>query len=145
MNTPTSKEQTLSLNFAAAWNRLERRLDSSLGSIRGVSLAEYRLLRALADAPNSQASRVDLAQAVVLTPSGVTRALRPMEKLGIVSTLKSKRDARLALAALTPAGRELVDDASGVVDDTMKVLLQRSPKTAARLDEIIEMLEDFGR
>ena len=145
MNTPTSKEQTLSLNFAAAWNRLERRLDSSLGSIRGVSLAEYRLLRALADAPNSQASRVDLAQAVGLTPSGVTRALRPMEKLGMVSTLKSKRDARLALAALTPAGRELVDDASGVVDDTMKVLLQRSPKTAARLDEIIEMLEDFGR
>ena len=145
MNSPTSKEQTLSLNFAAAWNRLERRLDSSLGSIRGVSLAEYRLLRALADAPNSQASRVDLAQAVGLTPSGVTRALRPMEKLGIVSTLKSKRDARLALAALTPAGRELVDDASGVVDDTMKVLLQRSPKTAARLDEIIEMLEDFGR
>ena len=145
MNNPTSKEQTLSLNFAAAWNRLERRLDSSLGSIRGVSLAEYRLLRALADAPNSQASRVDLAQAVGLTPSGVTRALRPMEKLGIVSTLKSKRDARLALAALTPAGRELVDDASGVVDDTMKVLLQRSPKTAARLDEIIEMLEDFGR
>ena len=145
MNDSTSKEQTLSLNFAAAWNRLERRLDSSLGSIRGVSLAEYRLLRALADTPNSQASRVDLAQAVGLTPSGVTRALRPMEKLGIVSTLKSKRDARLALAALTPAGRELVDDASGVVDDTMKALLQRSPKTAARLDEIIELLEDFGR
>ena len=69
MNTLISKEQTLSLNFAAAWNRLERRLDSSLGSIRGVSLAEYRLLRALADAPNSQASRVDLAQAVGLTPS----------------------------------------------------------------------------
>jgi DNA-binding MarR family transcriptional regulator len=145
MNNPTSKEQTLSLNFAAAWNRLERRLDSSLGSIRGVSLAEYRLLRALADAPNSRASRVDLAQAIGMTPSGVTRALRPMEKLGIVSTLKSKRDARLALAALTPAGRELVDDASGVVNDTMKSLLHRSPKTAARLDEIIELLEDFGR
>jgi uncharacterized protein Yka (UPF0111/DUF47 family) len=39
----------------------------------------------------------------------------------------------------------LVDDASGVVDDTMKALLQRSTKTAARLDEIIELLEDFGR
>jgi DNA-binding MarR family transcriptional regulator len=145
MNNPISNEQTLSLNFATAWNRLERRLDSSLGSIRGISLAEYRLLRALADAPSSQASRVDLAQAVGLTPSGVTRALRPMEKLGIVSTLKSKRDARLAIAALTPAGRVLVDDASGVVDDTMKMLLQRSPKAAARLDEIIELLEDFGR
>ena len=108
MNTQTSTEQTLALAFAAAWNRLERRLDHSLGAIRGISLAEYRLLRALGDAPGSQASRVDLARAVGLTPSGVTRALRPMEKLGIVSTVKSKRDARLAIAALTVAGREVL-------------------------------------
>ena len=55
------------------------------------------------------------SQAVGLTPSGVTRALKPMQKLGIVSTVKSKRDARLAIAALTPAGRELLGDASAVV------------------------------
>jgi DNA-binding MarR family transcriptional regulator len=144
MKTQITQEQTLTLAFAAAWNRLEKRLDSSLGSIRGISLAEYRLLRALSDAPNSWASRVDLAHAVGLTPSGVTRALRPMEKLGWVSTAKSKRDARLALASLTPSGQELVDDASGVVNDTMKLILERSPKTAARMDEMIELLEDFG-
>jgi DNA-binding MarR family transcriptional regulator len=145
MSSQTTKEQTLALAFAAAWNRLERRLDSSLGSIRGISLAEYRLLRALGDAPNSRASRVDLAQTVGLTPSGVTRALRPMEKLGIVSTVKSKRDARLAIAALTAAGREMLDDASGVVDDTMQAFLERTPKAAQRLDELIDLLEDIGR
>ena len=145
MHIIPTKEQSFALGFAAAWNRLERRLDSSLGSIRGISLAEYRLLRALADAPNAQASRVDLSHAVGLTPSGVTRALRPMEKLGIVSTAKSKRDARLALAALTPAGRELVNDAAGVVDDSMKVILARSPKVTARLDELIELLEEVAR
>lgn len=145
MNTVPSSQQNLALAFAAAWNRIERRLDHSLGAIRGISLAEYRLLRALADAPNARASRVDLAQSVGLTPSGVTRALRPMEKLGVVSTLKSKRDARLALAALTPAGRELIDDASGVVDDTMRSALERSPKAAAGLDGLIELLEDIGR
>ncbi len=145
MPIQSTPEQTLSLSFAAAWNRLERRLDSSLGSIRGISLAEYRLLRALADAPNARASRVDLAHAVGLTPSGVTRALRPMEKLGIVSTVKSKRDARLAIAALTPAGRDLVNDASGVVNDAMKSILERSPKTASQLNEMIELLDDFGR
>jgi DNA-binding MarR family transcriptional regulator len=145
MKTQITQEQTLTLAFAAAWNRLEKRLDSSLGAIRGISLAEYRLLRALSDAPNSWASRVDLAQAVGLTPSGVTRALRPMEKLGLVSTAKSKRDARLALASLTPSGQELVADASGVVNDTMKLILERSPKASARIDEMIELLEDFGR
>jgi DNA-binding MarR family transcriptional regulator len=145
MNIKTTTEQTLALAFAAAWNRLERRLDSSLGAIRGISLAEYRLLRALGDAPGSQASRVDLAQAVGLTPSGVTRALRPMEKLSIVSTVKSKRDARLAIAALTPAGRELLDDASGVVDDTMMTILKRSPELAERIEALTELLDDFSR
>jgi DNA-binding MarR family transcriptional regulator len=144
MNTEISKEQSLALAFASAWSRLERRLDNNLGSIRGISLAEYRLLRALGDAPNSQASRVDLAQAVGLTPSGVTRALRPMEKLGIVSTVKSKRDARLAIAALTPAGRELLSDASGVVDDAMKAILKRSPTALAQLDDLVEVLDDIG-
>ncbi len=144
MNMTISHEQSLALAFANAWSRLERRLDSSLGAIRGVSLAEYRLLRSLADAPNAQASRVDLATAVGLTPSGVTRALRPMEKLGVVSTVRSKRDARLAIAALTPAGRELVNDVSAVVDDTMRLLLERSTLAAARIDDLIELLEDVG-
>ena len=140
----TSKQQFV-LTFAAAWNRLEKKLDSSLGAIRGISLAEYRLLRALGDAPGAQATRVDLAQAVGLTPSGVTRALRPMEKTGIVSTVKSKRDARLAIAALTPAGRELLNDASGVVGDTMQTLLERSPQVTSRLDELTDLLEEIGR
>ena len=145
MKTQITQEQTLTLAFAAAWNRVEKRLDNSLGSIRGISLAEYRLMRALSDAPNSWASRVDLAHAVGLTPSGVTRALRPLEKLGLISTAKSKRDARLALASLTPAGQELVEDASGVVNDTMNVILERSPKITARIDEMIGLLDDFGR
>lgn len=145
MNSPLSDEQGLALAFAAAWNRIERRLDNALGSIRGISLAEFRLLRALGDAPNSRASRVDLAQAVGLTPSGVTRALRPMEKLGIVSTVKSKRDARLAIAALTPAGRELLRDASGVVDDAMKTMIGRMPEQRSGFDELLRFLDNIGR
>jgi DNA-binding MarR family transcriptional regulator len=145
MSNERTTEQDFALAFADAWTRLERRLDNALGSIRGISLAEYRLLRALGDAPGSQASRVDLAQAVGLTPSGVTRALRPMEKLSIVSTLKSKRDARLAIAALTPAGRELLDDANGVVNDTLQAVFKRSPELARRIDEITELLGDFSR
>jgi len=144
MNTEISREQSLALTFASAWGRLEKRLDNNLGAIRGISLAEYRLLQTLGSAPNAQASRVDLAQAVGVTPSGVTRALRPMEKLGIVSTVKSKRDARLAIAALTPAGRDLLSDASVVVDDAMKTVLERSPKTVALMDELIDVLDDIG-
>jgi DNA-binding MarR family transcriptional regulator len=68
-----------------------------------------------------------------------------MEKLGIVSTLKSKRDARLSIAAMTPAGRELLNDASAVVDDAMKNIIKRTPKAAGQLNELIELLQEFER
>ena len=48
-------------------------------------------------------------------------------------------------AGSTPAGRELLDDASGVVDDTMKVLLKRSPEMAGKIVELIELLDEFAR
>ena len=145
MDMPISKEQSLTLAFAAAWGRLEKRLDNSLAAIRGISLAEYRLLKALAEAPSSFASRVDLAHSVGLTPSGVTRALRPLEKLGLVSTARSKRDARLALASLTPAGQELLRDSSTVLDHVMKTIVQRSPLLASRMDEVIGLLQEIER
>lgn len=145
MDTTNNSGQEFALAFAAAWNRLERHLDGSLGSIRGISLAEYRLLRALLDAPGSRASRVDLAHAVGLTASGVTRALRPLEKLGVVSTVKSERDARLAMATLTDAGQELLRDASGVVNDTMASILGRSPRLSSKLNVMTDLMDSVGR
>lgn len=143
MYTKHSIEQQFALTFAAAGDRIQQRLDHSLGAIKGVSFAEFRLLNALGTAPDSQASRVDLAHAVGLTPSGVTRALRPMEKVGVVTTLKSKRDARLSLAALTPAGRELLTDARAVVDDAMKSLLARTPYAVENLQDLVRRLDAF--
>ncbi len=137
-------DEELVLALAAAWSAVERRLSRSLSAIRGVSLAEYRLLRALATSPQARASRVELAAAVGLTPSGVTRALRPLEDLGMVETLKHERDARQAVAALTPAGQELVADATGVVRDTMVGVLERTPTVTERRTELITMLGELA-
>lgn len=145
MKTTSTVAQDFALTFADAWRHVENRLDRSLGAVRGISLAEFRLLRALGDAPSGMASRVDLAAAVGLTPSGVTRAIRPLEKLGIVTTLKSKRDARLAVAALTPAGRELLSDASGVVSDTMQAILERCPKATGKVLLLGNLLDELSR
>jgi DNA-binding MarR family transcriptional regulator len=144
MEPQLSAEQGLLWAMAAAWHHLERRLDSALGSQRGVTLAEYRLLRALADAPYSRASRVELAQAVGMTPSGVTRALKPMERSGMVTTVRSKRDARFALAALSPSGRELVNAASAVVDEAMGRLLVRAPRIRTQMEEMMRQLEELA-
>jgi DNA-binding MarR family transcriptional regulator len=100
--------------------RIEKRLDTALSMARGISFSEYRILKALAGAGERGATRVDLAESVGLTASAVTRALRPLEKIGVIATQKHERDARCSLARLTPAGLDLLSDAEGVVADTLE-------------------------
>ena len=143
MGSDISKNHRFALAVAAAWSNLERQLDCSLSAIRGVSFSEYRLLRALAEAPNGQASRSDAARSVGLTASGVTRALRPLEKIGLVSTVENKRDARLAMAKLTPAGQALINDASGIVDETVASILKRAPRLSTNLNSVSSLLDSL--
>lgn len=103
-------------------SRIERRLDNALSHARGISFGEYRILKALAGAADRGMMRVDLAEAVGLTASAVTRALRPLEKIGVVTTEKHERDARCSLARLTPAGQELLSDAEAVVAENLEWL-----------------------
>ncbi len=138
----TEQELFATITDAAAW--LQRRLDGGL-SIAGLTYGEYRLLRAIADAPGRRISRVDLAGLVGLTASGVTRALRPLEKLGYVETARDQRDARRALASLTTAGEELARNASGIVDDTCRSVLDGAPEFRERLELLRSPLAELVR
>ena len=100
---------------------LEQRLDRAL-SIRGISFSEYKLLNALAEYSDLGRPRGALAMQVGLTPSAITRALKPLEKLGYVETAKNQRDARQRLAIITDAGMELHRDARSVVTDVLNNL-----------------------
>ena len=138
MNTLNDAEARKNLAFELldAAGFLERRLDRALSTIRGLSFSEYRLLRALAVQPEARAMRVELAQAVGLTPSAVTRALKPLEKLCYVETIKSDRDARRSLACLTDSGRELLSDAEGIARDVLETLPIET-LTGAGLDQFL--------
>lgn len=118
----TPDMETLMLELLETAAQIERRLDAALSGIRGISFSEYRLLRSLHESPSRSATRVDLARAVGLTPSAVTRALKPLEKLGYVNTRKADRDARRSLAILTAPGVELVADGRQVVRDILTSL-----------------------
>ncbi len=138
MTTSNTAEGRITLAFELldAAGYLEHRLDRALSAIRGLSFSEYRLLRALAAQPDARAMRVELAKAVRLTPSAVTRALKPLEKLGYVETLKSDRDARRSLACLTGSGRELLTDAENVARDVLSDLPLES-LTSTGIDEFL--------
>lgn len=132
----------LSLISGAA--SIERIFDGNLSSIKGISLAEFRLLSAINNAPAQRASRADIARVVGLSPSAVTRALRPLESLGVVQTVKNERDARLALASLTPAGEELLSDANGVLEDVVPQILERVPSLDASNSELPNLLAEIN-
>lgn len=116
MDTPLSTPTDFCLRLARAYAVLVRRFDSALGNHHGISFSDYQLLNHIARAPGGRIRRVDLAERVSLTASGVTRTLLPLEKIGLVTRQSDPRDARVGFAVITPAGSELVLNATDVVD-----------------------------
>lgn len=123
--------------LAAAHTRAARELD-----VHGLSFSEVRLLNALrTDAEGRRPS--DLAAELHLTPSGVTRALLPLEKRGIVERRRDPGDARSSLAALTPAGRTLVNEALEHAGERSTRILRRLSVGQAK--QLQRLLDEIGR
>ena len=66
------------------------------------------MLVQLAQAPGRRLRPVELARAVVLTRSGITRLVQGLEQAGLVQRVECPEDGRGFLVALTPAGLELL-------------------------------------
>ncbi|MDI1480165.1 MarR family transcriptional regulator [Polyangium sp. y55x31] len=88
-----------------------RRFDASLGQVHGIGLNDLHLLQVLDQAPDRRLRRIDLAQQLGVTASGVTWMLRPLTKRGLITSQGSEDDGRVTFAVLTEAGRTLVADA----------------------------------
>lgn len=81
-------------------------------SIHGISLSDYFVLHELSQSPLKKMRRGDLSEKVGLTPSGITRLLNPLEKIGLVEKEANIRDARVSLVSLTETGEKFYQDAS---------------------------------
>lgn len=125
--TPISASLEFTLRLARAQATLLRRLDQVLGGYHGISFNDFQLLHYLSRAPGGRLRRVELAERLALTASGVTRSLLPLEKIGLVERQQDPRDARVAYAALTETGRELLNNATTVADQISKDLLRSCP------------------
>src|SRR5215469_575281 len=85
---------------------------TSLLEVQGLSWMELRLLLAVHGASAPGRRPTELARELHLSPSGVTRALLPLEKRGIVKRERDPGDARASHTSLTEAGRTLATEAS---------------------------------
>lgn len=97
-------------NLYKIQNKLLKRLDQSL-TVHGISITEFMVMHHLSHCANHCMRRIDLAEQVGLSASGVTRLLNPMQKIGLVQKEDSARDARVSLVKLTDSGRALFSDA----------------------------------
>jgi DNA-binding MarR family transcriptional regulator len=120
---------------------LIRRFDSALGSHHGISFGDFQVLDHLSRAPGGRLRRVDLAERLGLTASGVTRTLLPLEKIGLVMREPDPRDARVGFAVVTPAGLELLVNATEVTDLVSRDLLKSAaPEQLAAMSALLGQL-----
>jgi DNA-binding MarR family transcriptional regulator len=102
-----------------AWARLlrghastTRSLSAELLADHGLTINDYEALLLLSRAEDNHMKRVDLAERLLLTPSGVTRLLDGLEKVGCVEKASCDTDARITYAVLTDDGRRKLEEAS---------------------------------
>ena len=120
---------------------VSKNLDNSLGAIHGIGLTEYMVLLHLMKAQNHALRRIDIADALARTASGVTRLLVPMERIGLVEKETNQRDARVSLVKITPAGEELFQNATLTVNEkSASILKNLAPKQAKTLLELLDLL-----
>ena len=101
-----------------AWLRLfrshsatRRALDADLQTQHGLTVTDYEALLLLSKA-EEPLRRVDLAEGLALTPSGITRLLDGLEASGLVRKSDCSADARVTYTVLTDDGRERLAQAS---------------------------------
>jgi DNA-binding MarR family transcriptional regulator len=90
--------------FLRAHSAITRELSAELVSEHGLTLNDYEVLLQLSWASDRMLKRVELAQQVLLTPSGITRLLAGLERAGYVERKECPSDARVSYACLTDEG-----------------------------------------
>jgi DNA-binding MarR family transcriptional regulator len=100
------------LAFLQVSHLLERAIEQQLRADAGLSHAQYEVLSRLAAARHGQLRMNELADAVVVSRSGLTYQVTQLEKAGLVRREKCPGDDRGVLAVLTPAGRAAVERAA---------------------------------
>jgi DNA-binding MarR family transcriptional regulator len=129
-----------------AWARLlrghaaiTRALSAELEADHGLTINDYEALLLLSRADEGRLRRVDLAGQLLLTPSGVTRLLDGLERVGLVERAACSSDRRVTYAVLTEAGRARLEEASASHLAGVRAFLE-DRFSGSELDQLAELL-----
>ena len=132
------QESGLVMSIVNLHSKIQKRIGGAL-SLHGIGLSEYLVLHQLFIAPGQPMRRVDLAEQVGFTPSGITRLLNPMEKIGLIEKENNPRDGRVSLVALSIAGKRIYQEAQVSFQHASTTLFEQLE--AKRLDRFSELVK----
>ena len=134
MSSSSIESEFLMLN-SLLHTKLVKGLDCQL-NIHGISFTEFMIMHHLNCEPNKTLRRIDLADRVGISASGVTRLLAPLEKNRIVEKEKNPRDARVSLVKLSKVGEKLYEESAVSFEYCAKSLVNRL--SVSQLQKLIE-------
>jgi DNA-binding MarR family transcriptional regulator len=136
----TASEQASWRNYILTAHDLAAALEADIAP-HGITMGDYEVLVWLSEADENRMRMCDLAQALQLSPSGLTRRLDGMVKNGWVDRASCASDRRVMYAHLTPTGRKKMESAAPAHVDSVRrhVIEPLGPEGVERLGEV------FGR
>lgn len=106
-----SNNSTFVIQNALLASRLSKKVGGQL-SAHGISLTEYLVMHYLYGSPHNAVPRIDLAEHLGMSASGVTRLIAPLDKNNIIEKVTNPRDARQSLVKLSKTGQRIYKEAS---------------------------------
>jgi DNA-binding MarR family transcriptional regulator len=143
-NEPTGAERGAWSGFLRAHSRIVKALDRELSAAHELPLSEYDVLVQLAFTEDGRLRMSDLADAIVLSPSGLTRLVDRLARRGLLRRERCDSDSRVVYAAITEAGLEKLVEATPTHLDGIRRLFWEH-LSGGQTDELASIVGCLGR
>lgn len=130
------------IRFLATHSAITRELEARLMGAHGLTLSDYDVLVQLARAEDHKLRNIELAKAVVLTRSGVTRLVDGLEKDGLVKRCACADDKRGSFVQITDVGIARLREAAGThLEGVRELFLEKlGDDGRAQMDDLLGRL-----
>jgi DNA-binding MarR family transcriptional regulator len=138
----SQEERAAWAGFIRAHATIVKELDAELRAAHGLPLSSYDVLVQLSLAPDGRMQMFELAEAVHLSRSGLTRLVDRLEHQGLIERHRGKCDPRQVFACITKLGLErLAETTPDHLASVRKRFLDRFSQAQLRkLTEIWQLL-----
>ena len=125
---------------------LRRELEAEVLQPRGLTINDFEALMHLSVAEDGRLRRIDLAERLMLSPSGVTRLLDGLQAAGLIHNVHCESDARVTWARLTSEGLRTLDCVGAEHSKAVRSLFGDTldDEEIAQLSELLGRLPGVG-